>query len=516
MKIHSLSITNFRAYKDTTEILFDDLTVFVGKNDVGKSTILEALDIFFHDGKGLIKLDKTDVNIQKNRAGDQDIIISVVFDEIPDEVVIDSASTTTLKDEYLLNANQRLEVIKKFHNGASPKVFIKALHPTNPECKNLLLKKNTELKTIIRNNDIECENQSSNVSLRKAIWNHYSDDLQLQVAEIEASKEDAKKIWEKIATYMPVYSIFQSDRKNSDGDSEIQDPLQEAVKQIISDSELQATLATVADEVSKKLKEVSDRTLSKLREMDPAVANSLNPVIPGADSLKWSDVFKKVSISGDEDIPINKRGSGVKRLVLLNFFRAEAERRCENGDNTGIIYAIEEPETSQHTSNQKILIQALKTLAKSKHTQVILTTHSGIIVKELEFNNLRLVSDVEDGKQVINVESGVLQYPSLNEVNFSAFGEIAEEYHNELYGFLDFQGWLKDYKQGKPCVSYNKLNNKTGGLDKIQLTETEYIRHQIHHPENTHNPRFTAQQLKDSIEAMRVYICTRAKAEGLW
>ena len=55
MKIHSLSITNFRAYKDTTEILFDDLTVFVGKNDVGKSTILEALDIFFHDGKGLIK-----------------------------------------------------------------------------------------------------------------------------------------------------------------------------------------------------------------------------------------------------------------------------------------------------------------------------------------------------------------------------------------------------------------------------------------------------------------------------
>lgn len=53
--------------------------------------------------------------------------------------------------------------------------------------------------------------------------------------------------------------------------------------------------------------------------MDPAVANSLNPVIPTADKLKWADVFKAVSISGDEDIPINKRGSGVKRLVLLNF-----------------------------------------------------------------------------------------------------------------------------------------------------------------------------------------------------
>ena len=47
MKIVSLKIKNFRGYKDLTEIKFDNLTVFVGKNDIGKSTILEALDIFF-------------------------------------------------------------------------------------------------------------------------------------------------------------------------------------------------------------------------------------------------------------------------------------------------------------------------------------------------------------------------------------------------------------------------------------------------------------------------------------
>lgn len=516
MKIHSLSITNFRGYENTTKILFNDLTVFVGKNDVGKSTILEALDIFFHDGKGVVKIDKTDVNINNSRAGDEEIIISVVFDELPAEVVIDSASTTTLASEHLLNAENKFEVIKKFNRGGSPKVYIKALHPTNTDCENLLLKKNTELKKIVKDNKIECENQASNVSLRSAIWNHYTDSLQLQEIEIDASKEDAKKIWEKIATYMPVYSLFQSDRKNSDGDSEIQDPLQEAVKQIINDSELQKTLTTVAEEVSKKLKEVSDRTLDKLREMDPAVASSLTPKIPGVQDLKWADVFKKVSISGDEDISINKRGSGVKRLVLLNFFRAEAERRSEKIGNTGVIYAVEEPETSQHAANQRILIQAFKTLARSQHAQVILTTHSGTIVKELNFDNLRLIIDDKDSKQVLNVQPGVLKYPSLNEVNFLAFDEVTEEYHDELYGFLDFQGWLKDYKQGKTCVSYNKLNSKTGGLDKIQLTETEYIRHQIHHPENTHNPRFTAQQLKDSIEAMRAYICTRAKAEGLW
>ena len=149
---------------------------------------------------------------------------------------------------------------------------------------------------------------------------------------------------------MPVYSLFQSDRKNSDADSEIQDPLKEAVKEILNDENLKTTLNQVADEVHSKLNNVSSRTLAKLKEMDPAIANSLTPVIPPTDSLKWADVFKAVSISGD-DIPINKRGSGVRRLILLSFFRAEVERRIRENDNSGVIYAIEEPETSQHNEN---------------------------------------------------------------------------------------------------------------------------------------------------------------------
>jgi len=64
MKISQVKIANFRSYKDETVIEFNDLTVFVGKNDVGKSTVLEALDVFFNEGKGVIKLDKEDINKQ--------------------------------------------------------------------------------------------------------------------------------------------------------------------------------------------------------------------------------------------------------------------------------------------------------------------------------------------------------------------------------------------------------------------------------------------------------------------
>ena len=350
--------------------------------------------------------------------------------------------------------------------------------------------------------------------MRKSIWEHFADDLNLKDIEIDVSKEDAKKIWDKLSFYMPVYSLFQSDRKNSDGDNEVQDPLKEAVKQIINDEELQKTLTSVAEVVETKLKEVSSRTLEKLREMDPAIANSLNPVIPTADKLKWVDVFKAVSISGDEDIPINKRGSGVKRLVLLNFFRAEAERRATEGNNTGIIYAIEEPETSQHFNNQRVLIRALRELSQAINTQIILTTHSPVIVKELDFKNLRLIYEDRDGKRVLSVEPAVLQYPSLNEVNYVAYGEATEEYHNELYGFLEFQQWLNDYKIGRPQRPYVHVKNGNTRIRNIDLTE--YVRHQIHHPENHSNIHFTQNELKQSIEDMRSYIRNRAEIEGIW
>ena len=516
MKIDSMKISNFRGYAENTEIKFNDLTVFVGKNDIGKSTVLEALDIFFNEGKGVVKLDKSDVNVENRRNENQETCISVIFKDLPDEIVIDSNVRTTLKDEFLLNEDSKLEVIKKYNNGGYPKVFIKARHPSNSNCKDLLLKKNADLKKIVQQKQIVCENQSVNSLLRKAIWEHYSEDLSLQETEIDASKEDAKKIWDKLSNYMPVYSLFQSDRKNSDGDSEVQDPLKEAVKQIINDEELQQTLASVAKVVETKLKEVSGRTLEKLREMDPAVANSLNPVIPTADKLKWVDVFKAVSISGDEDIPINKRGSGVKRLVLLNFFRAEAERRAEEGDNTGIIYAIEEPETSQHTENQKKLIEAFKSLSQANNVQVLLTTHSAFIVKHLDFTDIRLITQGDGSNQRVikDVLPRQLKYPSLNEVNFIAFNEATEEYHDELYGFIDFQGWREEYKRGKPLRPYKQIgrNRKIINTEKIL---TEYIRHLIHHPENTHNNKYTEEELLHSINMMREFISRKQTEENV-
>lgn len=246
------------------------------------------------------------------------------------------------------------------------------------------------------------------------------------------------------------------------------------------------------------------RTLTKLQELNPAIAKSLDPQIPDPSSLKWADVFKSVSISGDDDIPINKRGSGVKRLVLISFFRAEAERRQAESNVPNVVYAIEEPETSQHPEHQRGLTDALIALSAAKHTQVILTTHSPEIVKRLKFENILLVTGVSPNR-VSSVQQSELPYPSLNEVNFAAFGEATYEYHNELYGYIEAEGRFAEYKNGKPLKAYIQLR-KDNSTEQRQIVLTEYIRHQIHHPENTHNECFTPQELAESIQAMRGFI----------
>ena len=504
MKIHKVTLTNFRGYRDPTTINFNDLTVFVGRNDIGKSTILEALDLFFNDGKGAIKYDNGDINVMSDS---KEYSISVSFIELPETVTVDASFQTGLAAEYLLNEDNELEIIKRFNGKKCTGVFIRAYHPTNEHCSNLQLKKKNELKSIIQADRIQCDNLNVNSVMRKAIWEHYSENLQLASVEIDVTGgDDTKKIWAKLSAFLPVYSLFQSDRQNSDKDTEVQDPLKLAVAQFFQNAELQETLNCVATQVEQKLKEVSDRTLAKLREMDPNVADSLKPIIPQATNLKWAKVFDGVSLSADEDIPINKRGSGVKRLILLNFFRAEAERRQEEGDSTGIIYAIEEPETSQHFANQKILADALIELSQAPNTQVILTTHSGVIVKRLQYDNLRLV-DINDAgdKYISRIRSGMLLYPSMNEVNYTAFDEVTEEYHDELYGLIEGQGWLSDYENGKPQRSYIRLM-RDGTTRNGTHTLTHYIRDVQHHPENTHNVKYTDQELAQSIVEMRAYL----------
>jgi len=404
LKLERVIIKNFRSYREEKQIPFDNLTAFIGRNDVGKSTILEALEIFFNSST--VKIDQSDACVFGD---DKKVVIGCVFSELPDKVVLDSQTPTEFAQEYLLNSNGELEIRKVFDcNLKTPKetVFAVCSHPSTEETKDLIKLKNAELKTRARSLGIDLANidQRSNPVLRDAIRNKIRD-LQLEVQMLPLNEENAKAVWESIAKIMPQYALFQADRPSNDEDSEVQDPMKYAIGEAIKTVE--EDLQRIKETVHSQVLAVATRTLDKLRQMDPALANELAPRFKA--EPKWDGLFK-LSLTSDDQIPINKRGSGVRRLILLNFFRAEVERKQIESGSPGIIYAIEEPETAQHPNNQKMLVEALTQLSQTDNCQVIVTTHVPGLAGLLNVEQLRYIEALPDGSRNITYkDAGVFK-----------------------------------------------------------------------------------------------------------
>lgn len=469
MRLKKLKLKNFRGYRDEMVVDFDALTAFIGKNDAGKSTILEALEIFFNNK--LVVCEREDLSVGVD---EDSIYITCIFDELPNEIIVDTSSKTSLQEENLLNSDGDLEIKKIFKcSSAKPKPTIKIVcnHPVDDNFKDLLLLKQEELKKRAVDLGIDENNydKRSNVSIRKAILDSNAN-LTIEKVELEVDKEDAKKVYGVIETFLPIYALFQSDRSSSDSDKEIADPMSVAVSQALQ--ELKSEIDKIKREVQQKAIETAGRTLAKLQEMDEELAASL---IPEFKSEPKFDSLFKLSIKSDDDISINKRGSGVRRLILLNFFRAEAERKLsETERNQSIIYAFEEPETSQHPSHQKLLIEAFLELASKENTQIILTTHTPALGGLLPISSLRLVEKSKNSKvsngsdkvlQRITETLGVLPDPISNETKALILVEGKTDiiFFSHLCKILKESGEIdKTFQEAKIALV------PTGGCDNLK------------------------------------------------
>jgi len=395
MKLNKIIVKNFRGYKG--EHIFtinDSLTALIGKNDAGKSTLLESLEIFFGDSKPELG----DLNIYAD-VNDREMAFGCVFSDLPSEVTVDSTVKTTLSDEYLLNECGDLEVVIRFActeraMTTKPETVIRALHPTVEQYNDLLKLKINELKARGEALGVSVTDKRVNSQWRKAIWGH-AGNLETRKIDLKIDEFDTKvkSIYTNLSALFPQYYIFKVDRQTSDGDAEAKDPMQLAVKE--AQKEYQNDIAELQSKIQARVDEVADRALSKLNEMDSSLASKLSPVLKSPP--KWTFDYK---IEDDRGVSINKRGSGTRRLVLLNFFRAEAERKSMTGSGS-IIYAIEEPETSQHPNNQKMVIESLLDLSKDSNRQVIITTHSPQLVDSLPIDSLRYIEFDDTAKNVI-------------------------------------------------------------------------------------------------------------------
>lgn len=218
-----------------------------------------------------------------------------------------------------------------------------------------------------------------------------------------------------------------------------------------------------------------------------------------------------------QQIRLDMLGSGYEMIfaLLYSFYLSKQSAK-------DLIIFIDEPELHLHPKLQEKFVNIL--LELSKEIQIILTTHSPLFVKQALYNEKVkfIVLRNKDNKiEKAEIEERVLSFVSSNEVNFIAFDLPTEEYHNELYEeLISLKGQVSiTDKSGNPKIITKGI--KEFDIDYFQTEKGEtrtspwmgypnevsvhtFIRNQIHHQKE--NGKTRTQELKLSIEKMREYI----------
>jgi len=398
MKISKLILENFRGFYGKHEISFDNFNVFIGKNDQGKSSILEAIDIFIYEGRGNVKIESTDLNIDAQKDKISEFKIGIEFSDIPEYVIIDTTNPISLENEYLLNENNLLEIWKIFRNGRLTGTLLRCKHPVNDDFLKSIMKKNrSELQEFVKERGIPVVDKRKAADLRKSIREYYikkDGKLIYETIDLPIDAEGLKDILSQLNKYLPIYALFQSDRKNIDQDAEIQDPLKIKIEQVFKKEHIQKALEDIAKEVNNEIREIADLIIHKFKEIS-TIETSIYPDIPNVSDLKWKDVYKNLGFKAEDGIPLNKKGSGFRRIVLLSSLLADVEKKTEGNEDSHVIYAIEEPETSLHPDLQIKLVNSLIELSKKTNYQIIMTTHSPTLIRLFETKHIKFVEKVE-------------------------------------------------------------------------------------------------------------------------
>lgn len=201
------------------------------------------------------------------------------------------------------------------------------------------------------------------------------------------------------------------------------------------------------------------------------------------DALPYKKAFLGYEDMGNNQIPVERMGSGYQMLLALicqQHLSAQSGRK--------LIVLIDEVELHLHPKIQKQLVDLL--LELSKTAQIILTSHSPELLKDLQKNQNRKINAVVrngDTLAINPLEKFVLPVPTISETNYIAFNLASMEYFIELYNQVGeannvssvaaIDNLLRD--SSTQLINWQRDDGTTQ-----QLTKYSCIRNKFHHPSN--------------------------------
>ena len=421
MKITKIKVKNFRLLKEFELDLEENLSLVIGKNNCGKTTLLSILDKFIGSQSISNKFSFDDFNSELKDELKEKVITSddtgyfgislklfIEYDDMDDlsnignSVIMDldpENKTIVLVFEYKLDDFQRLvndyQAFQIKENEKSEELqkdffyFMKMNHKEHFSLYTKSIEFNNTTK--VENDDVFIDLKKEKVQIDKII------NFKIIDAKRNVSNKEPEKSLSSLSS--KIYKKVEAGEEEKEGIEKFKDAL------IETDGKLNDVYDDIFSEVLDDVKQFGG-----IRPDDTNI--KIVSTLQHRDLLDGNTTVM-YSINENHDLPESYNGLGYMNLIsmifeikiLIHEFKRELS---EKPADINLLF-IEEPETHTHPQMQYIFIENIKSLlgkgiersdGQNRKLQTIISTHSSHIASKSDFNDIKYFK--KENNQVIS------------------------------------------------------------------------------------------------------------------
>ncbi len=360
MRIKRLRVDGFRSLVDFDITFDDDLTIIVGENDSGKTSLIDCLkvvtqgrsvtsdDLTYGKDQLSISVDIENFVFRRIYRRKNNSVSEVSFDALPTEAF--------LADIQQRLGDHQLDVADQQNQG-----YIREM----ASIFGLQVRSNSNSETLRKGILQKIENRAEELVIEKTTFPRFNN-IQLDGRQFENISDFFKE-------------VFLKEKQNSIWQERIDEntTIEDFVKNRIHGYSI---------EISKQLDKLGilDKMRIFLRDLtDVKIELVCQPRNLNIDA-------KVIFLENGNEINIDNKGDGTKRRITMALLEFKKEQSLVPGDDN-TVYLLDEPDTHLHVKAQIDLVNTVETLASSGN-QVILTTHSPFIMNSVKPSQVRLLN----------------------------------------------------------------------------------------------------------------------------
>jgi putative ATP-dependent endonuclease of the OLD family len=379
LELNSVRLINFRCFKDSGEIPIHSMTIFIGENDCGKSSIIKAIDFFLQkDNKPL----PPDMFNRINENYQLTCSIELCF-------ILDEKDLKQVKKEYILdkvidNTQRRTLSVKKdyIRTGLESAVIVKtcvmgnSFNDTRLNYLDGLIAE--DIKELCNIFNLKYTRKDESIASLSKFLSEHLDSIPKSIAWIEVE-------WKTISEILPRFEYYCKTTMGSPLNL-IGGTLAMVYRQFFyakdaeGNEKLNEGLATRKAEIEKEL----DNQIEKELMVKIKATNAKVKSVKGDYKIEFSEGFHLANLKMDLGAgpnTIDSVGEGTKARLFLAITEWDREVRAKERSRK-VIRGYDEPDTNLHYDAQKEIFNTLEGLSQDAdaNVQVLICTHSIMMI----------------------------------------------------------------------------------------------------------------------------------------